>query len=383
MLLTYQYLISATKAQHRQLDALLTEQRALYNAALQERIECYRHTEQTRSFYDQCKSLTEWRHIDAAAAALPVMLQRWTLKRVDDAYRAFFRRVKAKAGKAGFPRYKSIDRWHSFGFHQWSGIRIKGSKLYLAGVTRGLRVNWHRPLPKDAAIKSCVFTKQDFGWTISLQVQLPDVAPRMIGSAIGIDMGINALVILSDGSKIPNQCTTNEYAVKLRVAQRALARKRRGSKRRKKTRLEVTRLHRQIRNSRNTHLHQVSRHLVNSYDLIAIEDLKVKGLAQGHLAKSVHDVAWGKLRQQLSYKAAGAGSHVVAVDAKYTSQLCSGCGCLVKKDLSERVHMCSDCGLVLDRDVNAARNILCRAVVRPEVGNVIPLGMSVGLETSI
>jgi putative transposase len=302
---------------------------------------------------------------------------------VDDAYNAFCRRVKAKAGKAGFPRYKSVDRWHSFGFHRWSGIRIKGSKLYLAGITRGLRVNWHRSLPKDAVIKSCVFTKQDFGWTVSLQVQLPDIAPRQIGSAIGIDMGINALVALSNGSKIPNLRATDGHASKLRVAQRALARKSRGSKRRKKTRVEVTRLHRKIRNSRNTYLHQVSHHLVNSYDLIAIEDLKVKGLARGHLAKSVHDAAWGKLRQQLSYKAAGAGSHVIAVDAKYTSQLCSGCGCLVKKDLAERVHTCSDCGLVLDRDVNAARNILCRAVVRPEVGNVIPSGMSVGLETSI
>jgi putative transposase len=226
-------------------------------------------------------------------------------------------------------------------------------------------------LPCNGVIKSGVLTRTDDHWFISFQVELPDVEPKQIETAIGIDVGINALATLSDGGKISNQRTINVYARKVRVAQRALARKRPGSRRRKKMHSEVTRLHRKIANARNTYLHQVSRSLVNSYDLIAIEDLNTKRLAQGHLAKSVYDVAWGKLRQQLCYKAVGAGSQVVAVDAKYTSQLCSGCGSLVKKDLSERVHTCLACGLVLDRDVNAARNILCRAVVSPEVGNVI------------
>ena len=112
-------------------------------------------------------------------------------------------------------------------------------------------------------------------------------------------------------------------------------------------------------NLRDEFLHQVSRKLVDSADIIAFEDLDIKKMLQNHnLAKHISDVSWGKLIQFTLSKASRAGKSVVFVDPRNTSQRCSGCGAIVQKDLSERVHDCPYCGLSIDRDLNAAKNIL-------------------------
>ena len=134
------------------------------------------------------------------------------------------------------------------------------------------------------------------------------------------------------------------------------------------------RLHAKVANARDTYLHQVTSRLVRENDVIAIEDLNVKGLASGMLAKSVNDAAWAKFRFTLTYKAEGAGRRVIAVDPRNTSQACSCCGVIMKKTLAQRVHSCDKCGLVLDRDHNAALNILHRAVVCPGAVNVAQWG---------
>jgi putative transposase len=154
------------------------------------------------------------------------------------------------------------------------------------------------------------------------------------------------------------------------VKQRALCRCKKNSKRRYKVCQKVTQLHYKSRNTRRTYLHQVSRKIVNDYDLIAVEKLNIKGLASGMLSKQVHDVGWGLLNRMLRYKAEKAGAKLVEVASKYTSQDCSGCGVRVKKELSERTHNCPECGLTLDRDVNAARNVLHKAVLGLEGYNV-------------
>src|ERR1700722_12938024 len=115
MILSYKFRLLPTKLQHEALEAILESQRQLYNAALEERIGCYRKTGNTLRYFTQCKSLTEWRQSDDAAALIPVSLQRWTLKRLDDAYAAFFRRMKV-GQKAGFPRFRGKGWWSSFGF---------------------------------------------------------------------------------------------------------------------------------------------------------------------------------------------------------------------------------------------------------------------------
>src|SRR5258706_929537 len=371
MILTYKYRLLPTKRQHVGLLSILESQRQLYNAALEERIGFYKKTGKTRTYIDQCKGLSEWRQSDLDASATSSNLQRWTLKRLDDAFNGFFRRVKNKNGKAGFPRFRGFGWWSSFGFKELGGLRFDGKRLRFKGLPGVLKVHLHRQLPKNSEIKTCVFTKNDKGWSICLQVEVRCRPSRVSDRSIGIDVGISHLATLSTGDHIPNARIAKRSEHRLRLKQRALARCKRNSKRRQKIRRQVTRHYSKIKNTRRTYLHQVSRQLVNNYDLIAVEKLNIKGLVQGRLAYSVYDASWGILNKMLCYKAERAGARYIEVDPKYTSQDCSKCGTRVPKALSVRVHECTSCGEVLDRDVNAARNVLHRAVVSPEVLNVI------------
>jgi putative transposase len=128
MNLTFRYRLLPTKRQHRALEAMLETQRQLYNAALEERIGAFRKAGLSRTYFDQCRALTEWRQTDPDASAHPVNLQRWTLKQVDAAFQGFFRRLRS-GDKPGFPRYRGQGRFRSFGFRQFVGIRLLGTAL--------------------------------------------------------------------------------------------------------------------------------------------------------------------------------------------------------------------------------------------------------------
>jgi putative transposase len=373
MILSYKYRLLPTRRQHYVLKEILESQRQLYNAALEERIDCYRKTGKSRNYMDQCKALTELRRDDPSAAALPANIQRWTLKRLDEAYAGFFRRLKARR-KAGFPGFRGKGRWEGFGFNELRGLRFDGKRLRWKGLPGCLRVHLHRPLPSKANIRSCVFRRDHKGWSVCLQVEFASPETRELNQAIGVDVGISCLAALSDGSKIPNARVARRAESEMRRRQRALARCKRGSNRRRKVRAEVTRWNAKIATIRRTYLHQVSAQIVRNYELIAVERLNVKGLAASNLARDVHDAAWAKLREMLRYKAERAGARLIKVDPRYTSQDCSGCGTRVRKTLADRTHYCGSCGLVMDRDENAARNVLHKAVLGLGLVNVTQWG---------
>jgi putative transposase len=361
--LRYRYRLLPTKRQHAALAAICESQRQLYNAALQERIDCYRKTGKGPSYISQAMSLKTIRADDPDGyGGQPANLQRGTLKRLDGAFEGFFSRVK-RGAKAGFPRFRGRDWFNSFAFAEFSGIRLGGNRLRWRGLPGSLRVHLHRPLPPGKPLDG-VFKRDGKGWSVSFAMRVPCAAPRDAIAAVGMDAGIKSLAHLSDGTIIPNPRPARRAEKELRRRQRALARCKRGSNRRRKVRARVASCHRKIAATRDTGLHQVSAALVKRYDFIAVEALNVKGLAAGILARDVHDAGWGKMFEFLRYKAAKAGATVVEVDPRNTSQACSGCGVIVAKTLSERVHSCPDCGLVLDRDHNAARNILKLAVLR-------------------
>ena len=146
MIVTYRYRLLPTKRQRRALEQILESQRQLYNAALEERIGAYRKAGVTRTYIDQTQALTEWRRSDPEASALPVCLQRATLKRLDEAYKGFFRRTK-RGGKAGFPRFRGKGWFDSFGFREFVGITLKEARLRFKSLPGTLRVHWHRELP--------------------------------------------------------------------------------------------------------------------------------------------------------------------------------------------------------------------------------------------
>lgn len=369
IILSYKYRLLPTKKQHAALNHILEQQRILYNAALEDRIDRYRKTGSTVTFYDQCKSLTAWRASDEDARVTPVNMQRWTIKRLHDAYGDFFRRLKS-GGKAGFPRFRGKGRWRSFGFNSVDGWEFDGARLRFKSLPGGLRVHLHRDLPIDSDIRSCVISRDIAGWFVTFNIRVRISVRSPAGAFAGIDVGIRDFATLSDGSSIPNPRHASRVEKELRRRQRSLARCKKGGNRRKKVRKEVARLHLKLKNTRESYLHQVSADLVNRHDLIAVEKLNVKGMAKSYLAKSIHDASWGKFRQMLAYKAAKAGRELVEANPRNTSQACSGCGAIVKKDLKTRIHDCHECGLVLDRDHNAAINILHKAVAGLGLHNV-------------
>lgn len=370
MFLTYKYRLLPSKRQHIALAAILESQRQLYNAALQERIDCYRKTGRGPSYIDQCKSLTVCRREIPEMGALPVNLQRWTLCRLNEAYSSFFRRLKAGKGKAGFPRFRGHGRWDSFGIAEWEGVRFDGKRIRFAGLPSGLRVHLHRTLPIGGKIRTCTFRRDAGIWSVCFQVEIRAPEPRAVSTAIGIDLGLNVFAYCSDGIVIPNPRIARRAEKEMRRRQRALARCKRGSKRRAKARERLAQAHRKIVNTRTTWLHQQSAALVKRADLIAAEDLRISNMVKNsYLARSISDAGWSAFLAMVAYKAEGAGKHFVTVDPRKTSQECSGCGELVPKSLAVRTHSCPSCGLVIDRDWNAALNILA-AVVGRGAGNV-------------
>jgi len=302
---------------------------------------------------------------------LPVNLQRWTLKRLDDAFQGFFRRLKVRSAKAGFPRFRGKARWEAFGFAEFSGIRFDGKRLHFAGMPGGLKLHLHRPLPDDADIRACVFRRDGRGWHVCLQIAVAAAEKRSVSSAVGVDLGLKVFAYCSDNVVIPIPRIAQRAEQELRRRQRALARCKRGSNRRHKMRARVAKVHRKNANTRNTWLHQQSAALVKRADLIAVEDLKVSNMVRHPtFARSISDAAWSRFVSMLDYKAEKAGSYLIRVDPRNTSQKCSGCGELVSKSLAVRTHACPSCGLLIDRDHNASLNIL-RAGIGAGALNVI------------
>ena len=374
---TYVYRLHPTRAQHAQLQTILRDQRHLYNAALQERREAWSKSGISVKLNDQTKSLTEIRHFDDAYGGVPYNISKWTLKRLDDAFKGFFRRLKSR-GKAGFPRFRTVSRWNSFGLHQIAGVRLRDLRLaFSGGITGGLKIRKHRPLPKGSVIRSAVFTREAGIWRVALSCQVPEYAANDDGNVLGIDVGVNYLATDSSGRHYENLRPQAAMSRRVRIAQRAVARGRKGSKRRRKTVAKLQRLKRTERNSRTTHFHDVANAIVRSASTIVVEDLKLKNMtrsARGTLAtpgknvrqkaglnRVLQDAASGRLISMIAYKAESAGGRVIKVDPKNTSRTCSACGIVDAAQLSRSRYLCG-CGLDLQRGYNAAINIKLRGI---------------------
>lgn len=282
VILTYSYRLLPSKSQHRALLAILESQRQLYNAALEERIGAYRQGA-SRSYVDQAKALTEWRRSDPDARLVSVYLQRATLRRLDEGYKGFFRRVK-KGVKAGLPRFRGKGWWDTFGFSEFKGISLKGTRIRFKGMPGGLRVHMHRPLPVVAGIRCCTFRRDTKGWKVGFAIEFKVAEARDEHRCVGVDLGINTFAALSDGGFIPSLRAARRAERRLRIAQRCLARRQRGSSNRLKARTQTARCHAATARARFDFLHQSTARLIRDYDVVAVENLNVKGLAQTALA---------------------------------------------------------------------------------------------------
>jgi putative transposase len=279
---------------------------------------------------------------------------------VDKAFQAFFRRVKI-GEIPGYPRFKSRNHWHSFGFKEYgNGFKLDGRRLKIFGAGR-IPIRWHRPI--EGEIKMVRIVYKAGCWYACFACEVPKKTPLpKTGHSIGIDVGISALFTTSEGEKIENPMFYRAAQKKLRVVQRSLARKKKSSKNRRKALLKVQRQQEHVANQRRDFAHKLSYTLVKRYDLIACEDLRIRNMVRNRrLSKSILDASWGLFKQLLTNKAVDTGRHTVFVNPAYTSKCCSNCLTLFPDfDLTTRWVKCI-CGLSLDRDHNAAINILNRA----------------------
>lgn len=270
---------------------------------------------------------------------------------------AFFRRVKA-GEEPGYPRFRGRGRYDSFTFPQApSGCRIaaRGVKLSKIGV---VNMRCHRPL--EGTVKTCTIRRTATGkWFACFSVEVAAVPLPVSTKVTGVDVGLEHFATLTNGQHIPNPRFFRTDAKALARAQRRLAKASKGTPDRAKRRKVVAHIHERIANRRRNFCHQEARRLVNTYGVIAVEDLQIRNmLRNGHLANAIADAAWGQFVDYTTYKAAYAGRRVVRVDPRHTSQRCSRCGQQVQKSLAVRVHQCPLCGVRLQRDHNAAINIM-------------------------
>ena len=373
MIKSSKYRLYPTKKQAETLEWTLRRCCELYNAALQERKEAWKYAKKSVSYYDQSAQLPEIKAIREEYKLIGAHVLQNVLKRVDLAFQAFFRRVKA-GEKPGFPRYQSSTRYDSLSYPDKAGWKLEKDRLTLTNIGH-INIRLHREI--EGTIKTCTIKREGKHWYVCFVCEVEAEKVPVSYEDVGIDLGLNHFAALSNGIFIDNPRHYRRAEKKLVKLQQALSRKKRGSHRRKKAVQAVAKAHRKIRNQRKDFSHKASRQLVNRYQVIVFEDLHVANMskapkpkqdengkylpngasAKAGLNKSIVDAGWSMFVEMTKAKAASAGRTVLCVTPKYTSQICSGCGIIKKKDLSERWHSC-ECGTELDRDTNAALNIL-------------------------
>ena len=351
----FKYRIYPTRQQEQAMIAMLETHRRLYNAALAERKDAYEQEQRSVSYGQQSGHLKANRKTDAYLAKTNFSSCQATLRRLDKAFQAFFRRVKA-GDKPGYPRFKGRNRFDTVEFPAYGdGCKLAGERAYFQHIGY-LKIKLHRPV--EGQIKTMSFKREADGWHVVFSCDLGETTVKQsTNPPVGIDLGLKAFLVTSDGETVEPPKFFRKAERQLLRAQRRLARRKKGSNRRNKARQQVAKLHLHIQNQRRDFHHKTARKMIETHGVIAHEDLNVKGIARTRLAKSTHDAGWASFLAILHSKAEEAGVQVVAVPPAYTSQACSQCGCIVPKTLADRVHVCPHCGYTADRDLNAAQNI--------------------------
>ena len=275
------------------------------------------------------------------------------------AYKNFFDR------RAKYPKFKKKGIHDSFGLDNLK-FRVDGKHIKLSKMSP---MRMAEPLRFDGKIMSGTVSRVADNWYISIAVEVKkDLTLPKTGKYVGVDLGVKDIAITSDGCKFANPRWIQKSEKKLKRLQRELARRHRTSKRRERTRLRLARQHDRVANQRKDWLHKITTYLVRNNDVIALENLNVRGMVKNHnLAKAIANVSFGEFNRQIEYKAQMYGKQIYRVDRFFpSSKTCSVCGCVQEKmPLHIREWTCPDCGAHHDRDINAATNLLRQAM--PEV----------------
>ena len=394
MIRAYKFLLRPTARQTAALDEILRDHCSLYNGALQERRDAYRHTSKTSVKYgDQSAQLKAIRAFD------PERQGRWsfssqqaTLRRLDKAFQAFFRRVRA-GRTPGYPRFKGVGHFDTVTFpRDGDGCRWDSTphdpvtRVRLQGIGH-LRVHQHRPV--RGRVKTISVKREGNRWYVVLacdNVPAEELPPT--GAIVGIDMGVTHFLTTSDGEHVVNPRFLQAMADELAEAQRHLAtfpkRTRRRTKAHRAAARKVAKLHGRIRRRRADFHHKTARALITGHDVIAHERLNTGGMtkspapkadpgqpggflpngaaAKARRTRSILDAGWAQFLGILANKAESAGRLVVPVDARNTSRTCPECGHVAKENrLTQAKFACTACGFTANADHVGATNVLNRA----------------------
>lgn len=370
----FRFRLYPTARQQAALTAMLADHCALYNAALQERRDAYATRARSVRYGGQSAQLKDVRRDDPGGQGRwSFSSQQQTLRRLDKAFTAFFARVK-RGDTPGYPRFRSKHRFDTVTFVDGDGGKWLGdqARVRMQGVGH-VKVKLHRPV--RGVVKQFSVTRQGRRWFVNvICVDVPRQVRPLTGAIVGLDRGITHLVADSDGGFVANPRHLQQAAERLADAQQDLSRKKRGSNRRRKAAQRVAALHRKVANSRRDYLHKASRRMVNTYDLIVLEDLRIQNMtrsargtieapgrnvaAKAGLNRSINDAGWGVLQDMLTYKAEEAGIEVVLVNPANTSRTCHQCGHVAAENRKREAFLCRKCGHSAHADTNAARNIL-------------------------
>ena len=359
----YKYRAYPSNEQTETLNRQMFLAKELYNLLLEKSKAYYEETGKTLTEYRMNVWITQIKKEKAGFAELHSQVLQNVSKRVSDSYRHFFRRCKEKKQgkkvKVGFPRYKKFVS--SLTYPQTNGFEIEKKKVELSKIGRINFVN-HREI--EGTIKTLTIKKtKSQEWYITISTEKENITPITNGKPIvGIDLGITNYAALSNGQVLTNAEPTKQRRKSLKRLQQRISRKKKGSRNRRKAAFNFAREYEHTQRTTEDNLHKLSCNLVHSYSFIAYEDLQIQNMMRNHhLARAIGEASWGNFAQLIQYKAESAGCVAVGVNPQYTSKMCSGCGNV--QDIGKnRTYNCNRCGMSEDRDLNAAKNILERAL---------------------
>lgn len=361
MIKTIKYQLDLNRTQRNILEGFFGCSRFIYNYMLQLKIDSYKSDDKVSlTGFQLCKKITELKKIPEYSwlKKVPIVVLQQSIRNLDTAYQNFF------SGKMGFPKFKSKRKTKQ-------SCKFIGS-IYVDSVDKKIKlpkIGWvriymDRDIPHGKIGVVTVTKNSANKYFVSINVKNDELYPPKCiidhTTSIGIDVGIKDFVVLSTGEKVKNPKYLESCEKRLKILQRRLSRKLKGSNRSKVARLKVAKHHYKITCKRSDFLHKLSSKIIRENQTIIIEDLNVIGLLKNHtIAKSISSASWSEFFRQLKYKSEYNGNNFIEVGRfEPTSKSCSVCNRVNDAlKLSDRYWACMNCGTHHDRDINAATNI--------------------------
>ena len=374
MLKAYKYRIYPNLEQKEMMAKIFGQVRFVYNLGLEAKIMNYTGNKKNIDMFDLTKQVTELKNTECPwLKESPSQALQMSIRNLDNAYTNFFRGF-------GFPKFKNKYVKQSFQLPQ--GVYLENDKQIFIPKLKLVDINLHREFKgeiKTVTVSKSITNKYYVSVLVENNIPKPDKKPIKVDTSVGLDLGIKDFVITSDGMKFKNHDFFKSAMNELRIQQRSLARKIKGSNHYLRQKMVLSLLHEHIKNQRQDYLHKISRYLVDNYDTICMEDLNVSGMshrckpkqdengkyipngqsAKSGLNKAILDMGWSEFKSMIEYKCDWYGKNLSVIGRfDPSSKSCSSCGAINKNlTLKDREWTCKKCGSIHDRDINAAMNI--------------------------